>query len=116
MTMKRRRSALRPAGTRGQAMVEFALVFPILMLLLVAVFDIGRGVFSYNSITNAAREGARLGVVNQDTTKIVARAIAETAIAETAAPNVTVAFRRAGPNADPVLNPVCTSPIPVGCI
>ena len=51
--------------TRGQGLAEFALVLPIIVLLLVAVFDIGRGVYAYNSITNAARQGARVAVVNQ---------------------------------------------------
>ena len=51
---------------RGQALVEFALVFPIAILVLMAVFDVGRAVFVYNGLTNAAREGARLAAVNQD--------------------------------------------------
>ena len=50
---------------RGQALTEFALIIPILILLIVAAVDIGRGVFAYNSITNGAREGARLAIVNQ---------------------------------------------------
>ena len=33
---------------------------------LVALFDLGRAVFSYNTLTNAAREGARMAIVNQD--------------------------------------------------
>jgi hypothetical protein len=51
---------------RGQGLVEFAIVFPIFLLVLFGLFDIGRAVFSYNEITNAAREGARLAIVNQD--------------------------------------------------
>lgn len=58
---------IRPRGNRtgGQALVEFALVFPLIMLLLVAVFDLGRLVFAYTDITNAARSGARVAIVNQ---------------------------------------------------
>ena len=52
--------------SKGQGLVEFALAFPIVILLIVAVFDVGRLVFVYNSLTNAAREGARLAIVNQD--------------------------------------------------
>ena len=44
---------------KGQALVEFALVFPIIVLLLLAMFDAGRAVFIYNGRTNAAREGVR---------------------------------------------------------
>jgi Flp pilus assembly protein TadG len=52
--------------TRGQALAELALVLPVFLLLTLAVFDIGRGVFLYVGLTNAAREGARLAIVNQD--------------------------------------------------
>ncbi len=107
--------------TRGQALVEFALVIPVFLLLLMAVFDLGRAVFAYNSVTNAAREGARLAIVNQTPSLIQQRAIAQTAIAETAAPNVTVEFRKTTPNADYTTNAVCnaynaaTTPMELDC-
>jgi hypothetical protein len=44
--------------SRGQAMVEFALVLPILALLLVVAIDFGRVFFGWVSLTNAARIGA----------------------------------------------------------
>lgn len=44
--------------TRGQAMVEFAIVLPILALLLVMAVDFGRVFFGWVSLTNAARIGA----------------------------------------------------------
>jgi Flp pilus assembly protein TadG len=50
---------------RGQALVEFALLFPILVLILLGIFDLGRAVFAYNTIGGAAREGARVAAVNQ---------------------------------------------------
>ncbi len=54
------------AGDRsGQALVEFALVFPVLVLMLLGIFDFGRGVYAYNTIANAARVGARVAAVNQ---------------------------------------------------
>jgi Flp pilus assembly protein TadG len=55
----------RRGAQRGQALVETALILPIIVLLLVAVFDIGRGVYAYNSIANASRVGARIAAVNQ---------------------------------------------------
>ena len=58
---------------KGQALVEFALVFPIIVLLLLAMFDAGRAVFIYNGLTNAAREGVRLAIVNQDKDKVLER-------------------------------------------
>lgn len=100
---------------RGQALVEFALVLPIFLLILVAIFDLGRAVFAFNSITNAAREGARLAIVNQTTASITNKAIANAAIAETAAPNVTVIFKEAAPNADPTTNANCAT-LEIGCM
>ncbi len=48
-------------SSRGQSLVEFALTLPILLLILVGVLDLGRLYFTYISLTNAAREGARYG-------------------------------------------------------
>jgi Flp pilus assembly protein TadG len=45
-------------GRRGQALVEFALIVPVLLLMLVIAIDFGRLFFSYIETTNAAREGA----------------------------------------------------------
>jgi Flp pilus assembly protein TadG len=49
------------AEKKGANVVEFALVLFILMLLLAAIADLGRAFTHYIVITNAAREGARLG-------------------------------------------------------
>lgn len=46
----------------GQSMVEFAVLAPIFFLLLLGTIDLGRAVYVYNAISNAAREGARAGV------------------------------------------------------
>lgn len=51
---------------RGQALVEFALALPILILLLLGIFDLGRAVYAFNTVNNAAREAARLGIVDQN--------------------------------------------------
>jgi hypothetical protein len=45
---------------RGQALVEFALVLPIFLMLLMGVFDLGRGIYMYNGVAQAAREIARV--------------------------------------------------------
>ena len=55
----------RTGSRRGQALVEFALVLPIFILLLVGIFDFGRAIYAYNTISNAAREAVRVGVVDQ---------------------------------------------------
>ena len=49
---------------RGQDLIEFALVLPILALLLFGIMEFGLIIFSYNTIGDAAREGARYGAVH----------------------------------------------------
>lgn len=50
----------------GQSLVEFALILPIFMLLVVGLFDGALAVFNYSTVANAAREGARQAIVDQD--------------------------------------------------
>jgi Flp pilus assembly protein TadG len=57
--MKTRLDPRRP-GVAGQAMVEFALALPIFLVMLVALFDFGRGVYTYNGLSEAAREISRI--------------------------------------------------------
>jgi Flp pilus assembly protein TadG len=49
---------------RGQSLVEFAIILPLFILIVMMIFDLGRAVYYYSAIYNAAREGARYGVVN----------------------------------------------------
>ena len=55
--------ARRKNGEKGQALVEFTLLVPIFLLLLFAIIDFGMGFYSWITVTNGAREGARLGAV-----------------------------------------------------
>jgi len=55
---------------RGQELVEFALVLPIVLLLLLAIVDFGLVIFRYDTVANVGREVARYGVVHQDQTEI----------------------------------------------
>jgi Flp pilus assembly protein TadG len=108
----------RPRGAkRGQALVEFALVLPIFILVLVAIFDLGRAVFAYNTLTNAAREGARIAIVNQYKPSIVARAKQQTAIVELNDPSVQVDFYQVNADGTPNTSVPCAlSQIAVGCM
>lgn len=47
---------------RSQALIEFSLVSPVLLLLLFGVVDLGRGIFYYDTLNHAAREGARTAI------------------------------------------------------
>lgn len=51
---------------QGQALVELALVLPLLILLVMGTMEFGRIFHSYLLITNASREGARSGIVGTD--------------------------------------------------
>ena len=48
-------------------MVEFALVLPILLLLMFGIIDAGRLIYTYNTVSNSARNAARVAIVNQST-------------------------------------------------
>lgn len=47
----------------GQDLLEFALTLPILIMLLLMIFDLGRVVYYYSALTNTAREGARTAIL-----------------------------------------------------
>lgn len=49
--------------TRGQGLVEFALVIPIFLLAVFGLIDVGRLVYLNSTLSQAAREAARLGAV-----------------------------------------------------
>ena len=55
---------------RGQALVEMALVIPILLLLFVGICEFGHIFGAYMVINNLAREGARYGVVGHNDLEI----------------------------------------------
>lgn len=46
---------------RGTAVVEFAIIFPVLAMLVFGVIDFGRAFFLRNNLVSAVREGARFG-------------------------------------------------------
>jgi len=107
--------AARRRRASGQGLVEFALVFPIFLLLFLALLDLGSAVFTYNSLTNAAREGARLAIVNQDQASIMLRAKNASAIAEINDPSVKVDFYQQKTDGTPDTSKTC-SPVAVGCL
>lgn len=63
-TLRRARRARALRTQRGQSMVEMALMMTIIMIILSAVIDLGRGFFSYIAIYNAAAEGALYAAIN----------------------------------------------------
>jgi TadE-like protein len=53
---------LHPRSQKSQALIEFALISPVLLLLLFGIVDLGRAVFYYDTLNHAAREAARTAV------------------------------------------------------
>jgi Flp pilus assembly protein TadG len=116
----------------GQTLVEFAFIFPIIMLLAFGFIDVGRAVFEYNTLTSAARAAARVAMVNQvdpasgpwkcEATKPVEsvaspnwtfRGCAMTAGAALGVTSADVSVSYAAP---PGVTLECTSRLNIGCI
>jgi hypothetical protein len=52
----------------GQALVEFSLSIVIFLVLMMAIVDLGRGIYMFNGVSQAAREIARVASVHPGTT------------------------------------------------
>ncbi len=59
---------------RGQSLVEFALVLPVFLLLLIGVAEFGRAWMTRNILTGASREAARIAAVQGNTASALSRA------------------------------------------
>jgi Flp pilus assembly protein TadG len=86
--------------TAGQALVEMALILPVLLILALGVVEFGRAFNAKQAITDAAREGARLAVVNDPAiTQDSVTASVRTALTRAGMPaaSATVEFDKTGP-------------------
>jgi Flp pilus assembly protein TadG len=97
------RSSRQHARDRGATAVEFALLFPLLMLIVFGTIDFGRVLNTQITLTQAAREGARLDALGVPNANVVARA--QGAATGLTPVNVTVTGcpPGAGPTADAVV-------------
>jgi Flp pilus assembly protein TadG len=80
-----RRTLLRDRG-RGDAVIEFALLAPTLLLILLGILEVGRLVDAWIVVENAAREGARVGAETVAAPDVAARQAALTYLAGGLAP------------------------------
>lgn len=60
-------------NSKGQAMVEFALVLPVLLLLLLGMIEFGRFYNAWLMVTHASREGARTSSLGGSTSQVELR-------------------------------------------
>jgi len=103
--MNRPPSSGRRTRDRGSVAVEFALVLPVLLLIVFGIIDFGRALNAQIVLTGAAREGVRLAALGYPDAAVQARAAAAAsdlsgitvAVAESCQPG-------AGPTADAVVN------------
>ena len=89
-------AAQRTPRDRGVAAVEFALLLPMLLLLIFGIIDFGRALNTQITLTQAAREGARLAALGQSSA------------------NVTSATQNAATGLTPVTVTVTTCPAGAG--
>ena len=65
-TLLRPMNRLARSAKRGQALVEFSLAVIPFLILLMAIFDLGRGIYMMNGTSEAAREISRVTIVHPD--------------------------------------------------
>ncbi len=83
-------SELSTNRAQGQSLAEIALVLPVLLLVLLGAIDLGRLYYANETITNASREGARLGIAKPAQTSEQITAIKTRVIAEAAGSRITL--------------------------
>ncbi len=59
---------------KGQSLVEFALLLPLLLLLICGIVDMGRLLFAFVSLNMTAQEAVRLGGLGKDDEEIISYA------------------------------------------
>lgn len=96
--------------SRGQSLVEFATVLPVITLVILGLFDLGRAVFSYNTLAQAARQANRTAIVDQDVDRVKAMAIAAAPTIGLTSGNVSVCFKTSDTNQKD-----CSSPSTDNC-
>lgn len=93
-------------GRRGQALVETALALPIILLLSLAAFDLGRGIVAHISLTEASQEGSLYAAYRYGS--FATAGAAETAVADLVTDSSPTSEAVAGATVDVV----CTSATP----
>jgi Flp pilus assembly protein TadG len=86
----------RARDQRGAVAVEFALIFPILVLLVLGIIEFGGGFHAWDATQNAAREGARLGAVDASPSEITQRVRGTTSFLNQSDLTVTIQCQRNG--------------------
>ena len=91
---RRRPWRVRARGQRGAVAVEFALIFPILVLLVLGIIEFGTGFHAWDATQNGAREGARLAAVDASPSEITQRVRGTTSFLNQSDLTVTIQCQR----------------------
>lgn len=75
-------------GNRGQSLIEFAIVLPLLLLIVFGITEFSRAWMTVNILNQAAREGARLAVVTGPNQELVLNRVTEVCNAAGVTPTV----------------------------
>jgi Flp pilus assembly protein TadG len=67
--------ALPLSGRPGVTAVEFAIVAPALFVVILGIFELGRGIMAIHALTNAARVGCRVGAIEGTSTSTITSAV-----------------------------------------
>lgn len=100
-----------PPRTRGQALVEAALVLPLLIVMMVGLFDLGRAVYADSTLSNAARVGSRVAIVHQTVSQIQDAVVTKAAALDLVRADVSVSFLT-----NPTDPTSTCSPMRIGCV
>lgn len=84
---------------KGQSMVEFALIVPVLVLLLLGIMDFARIFHAYLTIDHAGREAARAASIGKDAATVTSIAMDQGSSIGLKATHVTVSTGSSGTNA-----------------
>jgi hypothetical protein len=114
MSRTGRARAARSGGQRGQALVEFVIIAPVLVLFVLLTVDVGRAYFEAIDAAGAARAGARMGILS-DTSDIGGALRDEP---NTGIPNTNAAWGSVGPSQPRgiCVDPAATCGDPSGCV
>lgn len=87
---------------KGQSLVEFALLLPLLLLLICGIVDLGRLLFAYTSLNMTAQEAVRLGGLGKNDAEIVSYARDHVRVGDSSGMSVTItpgqSTRKSGEN------------------
>ena len=86
----------RRSNRAAQATLELAMVLPFFLIILFGLFEFGRAIVEFTSVSNAAREGARAAIAPSKTIVDITSAARNSTVTVGALPAVTVTAFRAG--------------------